>query len=209
MGFHHLIHRSTRHQESASPPQSQNLMHPTTVNFRINPTASGGTGQTRRGVQILEGLLVLPILLIAFVAFCQFGPLLIVQSTLTSAAEETAREISKMYAFDINDPSGIAKAEGVANTILFAAHGLSTASPGLLLIMENADGVACSGDTVLDGLYCPATTSVTDLDETRVTLILNMNDSPVPQVLQTFGVDISDQRYQVAAVVRKDCAAIP
>jgi hypothetical protein len=61
----------------------------------------------------------------------------------------------------------------------------------------------------LDGLYCPATTSVTDLDETRVTLILNMNDSPVPQVLQTFGVDISDQRYQVAAVVRKDCAAIP
>ena len=165
--------------------------------------------RSRRGVQILESVLVLPILLIAFLAIFQFGPLMIMQASLTNAAEETARETSKIYEFDINDATDVNKSESVANTILGAAHGLSTASPGVLLILENIDGVACRGDAALESLYCPAATSITDSLETRATLIVNISDAPVPQLLQTFGVTLSDQRFQIPAVVRKDFAPVP
>lgn len=164
---------------------------------------------TRRGVQILESILVLPILLIAILACFQFGPVMIVQATLTNAAEETARETSKIYQFDISDATDVDKSEAVANTILAAAHGLTTASPGVLLILENSDGVACRGDAAMEALYCPAATSVTDSMQTKATILLNVDDAPVPLVLQTFCVDISDQRFQIAAVVRSDCLPIP
>jgi len=166
-------------------------------------------GNARRGIQILEMILVLPILLIAILACFQFGPVMIVQGTLTNAAEETARETAKIYQFDISDAADVDKSEAVANTILAAAHGLTTASPGVLLILENADGVACRGDAALEALHCPAATSVTDASETKATILLNVDDAPIPQVLETFCVDISGQRFQIAAVVRSDCLPIP
>lgn len=159
----------------------------------------------RSGLQVLEMLLVLPIVLIVLLAFFQFGPLVLVQQTVTNAAEETSREITKICEFDISDPDDLAKAEDVVNTVLRAGHDLSTGSPGVLVVIENSDGVACLGDASLEPDFCPMTSSITDAAETRVTIILRIEDAPVPQVLQTFCIDFSDRYFQVSSLTRKDC----
>lgn len=159
----------------------------------------------REGLQILETLLVLPVVLILLAAVFQFGPMVVVQQTVTNTAEETSREIAKIYEFDITDPVDLAKAEEVANSVLGAGHGLSTASPGVLLIIENFEGVACLGDPALEATFCPAMTSITDVAEIKVTVILTIEDAPVPQVMNTFCIDLSDRYYQVSSITRKDC----
>ena len=161
-------------------------------------------GVPRRGVQVLEALLVIPILLIAMAAFFQFGPLVIVQHATTNAAAETAREISKIYEFDINDPIDIAKAESVVNEVL-GVHGITVGDPGLLVVIEDENGVACIGDASLEPKFCPPNSSITDVSEVKVTVILMLEDAPVPNVLEVYCVDLSEKRYEVCSTARKSC----
>lgn len=163
---------------------------------------------SRRGVQILEAVLVIPILLIALAAFFQFGPMVTVQQAVTQASVETAREISKIYEFDISDPVDQAEAVEVVNNIL-GVHGIQVGDPGLLVILEDFDGVACLGDASLETTYCPASTTVTEMAEFKVTIILSLENAPVPNVLGAYCVDLSDRHYQVTSVSRNNCLLPP
>ncbi|MEC7979163.1 MAG: TadE family protein, partial [Planctomycetota bacterium] len=72
----------------------------------------------RSGIQTLEAVLAIPVLLIGMFAFFQFGPLVTVQQAVTQAAIETAREISKVHMFDLSDAVDLAVAENVVNEVL-------------------------------------------------------------------------------------------
>jgi hypothetical protein len=173
--------------------------NPVDLKFRYRARRSN-----RRGVQILEALLVIPILLISLAAFFQFGPMVTVQQAVTQASIETAREISKIYEFDISDPGDQAEAVEVVNTIL-GVHGIQVGDPGLLVILEDFNGVACLGDAALETTYCPASSTVTDGAEFKVTLILSLENAPVPNVLGAYCVDLSNRHYQVTSVSRNNC----
>lgn len=183
-------------------------MNLATVSIESNPVGlrfrNRARRSNRRGVQILEALLVIPILLIALAAFFQFGPMVTVQQTVTQASIETAREISKIYEFDISDSGDQAEAVEVVNDIL-GVHGIQVGDPGLLVILEDFSGVACLGDAALETTYCPASTTVTDGAEFKVTLILSLANAPVPNVLGAYCVDLSDRHYQVTSVSRNNC----
>ena len=162
----------------------------------------------RRGVQILEALLVIPILLIALAAFFQFGPMVTVQQTVTQASVETAREISKIYEFDINDTTDTDKAAEVVNDIV-GVHGIQVGDPGLLVILEDFNDVVCLGDNSLDSTFCPPTTTITDMAEFKVTVILLLENAPVPNVLGGYCVDLFDRHYEVTSVARNECLMPP
>lgn len=158
----------------------------------------------RRGIQTLEAVLAIPILLIAMFAFFQFGPLVTVQQAVTQATVEAAREISKVHMFDLSDSSDLAVAEDVVNEVL-GVHGIQVGDSGLLVILEDASGVECLGDALLEPTHCPAATSVTDVAEYKVTLILRLENSPIPNVLGSYCVDLSDKYFQVTSVSRNHC----
>lgn len=158
----------------------------------------------RRGIQTLEAVLAIPILLIAMFAFFQFGPLVTVQQAVTQATVEAAREISKVHMFDLSDSSDLAVAEDVVNEVL-GVHGIQVGDSGLLVILEDASGVECLGDALLEPTHCPAATSVTDVAEYKVTLILRLETSPIPNVLGSYCVDLSDKYFQVTSVSRNHC----
>ena len=94
----------------------------------------------RRGIQSLEAVLAIPVLLIAMFAFFQFGPLVTVQQAVTQATIETAREISKVHKFDLSDSADLAVAENVVNEIL-GVNGIQVGNSGLLIIFEDISSV--------------------------------------------------------------------
>lgn len=158
----------------------------------------------RSGIQTLEAVLAIPVLLIGMFAFFQFGPLVTVQQAVTQATIETAREISKVHMFDLSDSVDLAVAENVVNEVL-GVHGIQVGDSGLLVILEDISGVECLGDALLEPTHCPASTSVTDASEYKVTLILRLENSPIPNVLGSYCVDLSDKYFQVTSVSRNHC----
>lgn len=164
---------------------------------------------SRRGANAIEFALVLPIFLIVVLGLIEYGFIIIVQESLTHSAGETAREISKIHEFDVNDGEDRSKAGALANSIL-ATHQLSTdvLSPdsiGVLMIIETSDGVACLGDPSLEAAFCPTDTSISNPAETRVRIVVDINVTPVPQVLETFCIDLSDRFYDISALALNHC----
>ena len=105
-------------------------------------SGSDARRRLRSGIQTLEAVLAIPILLIAMFAFFQFGPLVTVQQAVTQATVETAREISKVHRFDLSDSADLAVAEDVVNEVL-GVHGIQVGDSGLLVILEDVSGVEC------------------------------------------------------------------
>ena len=52
----------------------------------------------RRGIQVLEAVMLMPLLLLATFSFFVLGPAVTVQQSLNSAAAETAREVANRLA---------------------------------------------------------------------------------------------------------------
>ena len=77
----------------------------------------------RRGVQVLEMVLITPVFVAVFVAAVQYVPVLIGQSTLTHAAGEGAREAGK--GGNLND------VVAAVNKVLLANNLAVTDAPGL------------------------------------------------------------------------------
>ena len=156
----------------------------------------------RRGAQTLEILLVLPIFIIGFLAVIQFGVMILIHHAALNATEETARELSKVYEFDATDPQDIDEVSEVADEIM-GVHGITLGDPGLLVVVEDINGVACLGDPALEPRFCPPVSSVSDNRNVKVSLFLLIENTPVPQLLKTFCIDFTDKHYQFCSIMRK------
>lgn len=151
------------------------------------------TRRTRRGVQTLELIIVLPVLVLVTFAVFQFGMAMVFHHSVMSAATEGAREAAK----------GATTAEvGTDVETVLSVHGLSVAAgSGVMVVVEDSGGVNCVGDNFVP---CPAATSITDPNEVKVTVLVEYDATPVPNFLDNYGIDFSSSRYEISSIARKE-----
>lgn len=162
----------------------------------------------RRGVQTLELIVVLPILLLALLAIFQFGTAMVIHHAVINVAEETARELSKVFELDITDPDDIDEVGEVVNEIM-GVHGIALGDDGLLVVVEDSTGVVCLGDPAMEPEFCPPGTSITEEVEIKVTIFLLVENTPIPQLLDYYCIDFSDKYYEFCSIKRKECFEEP
>ncbi len=154
---------------------------------------------TRRGVQILEFILALPILVIVTMAALQFGSLAVVQHTVSHAANEAAREAAKLSP-GTTPQQRADYAATVANAIL-AMHNVAI-DPDNRLVLQDGDDPGNDGE-VGDPTLPFSATPAPDLGQIRVIVVIELVNTPVLNVLASFGLDWSDTRYEVSAIAWK------
>ena len=150
----------------------------------------------RRGVEILELILALPVLVIALVAVVQFGMVLVVQQAVTAAVTGAAREAGKH--------SDIAVVRTAVERLL-APHDIeisNTSGSGTKVMLEDGSlGTSSFGDPTL---VCEASGNALAANEVRVTLCIDLEAARVPNALASFGFDLFGRRFESSAVVRKE-----
>lgn len=170
----------------------------------------------RRGAQVLEGILVIPVLVLAVVAMIQFTAVSTVQQAVESAADEVAREMAKAevrggdFAAD-----GPAITKSVVDDVL-GVHGLTVSNPlaadasGVRVTVEDGDNAA-NNFSIGDSTQTAVTDAQTVLQpgEVRVTVVLSFdpaggNPDPVPDVLSYVGLTFSNRFYRVRTIARKE-----
>ena len=162
--------------------------------------ARSGWRRTRRGVEVLELILVLPLIAIALVASFQCLPLLITRSAITHAATVGAREAGK---------GADAESVAAAVTEVLASQGIvisDTAGSGTKIAVEDGATVTWWGDPSLTPTLTPPTV---DAGNVRVTVCilysaLKTNGQPVLKLYNAFGFSPAGDRYQIRALVRKE-----
>lgn len=156
-----------------------------------------GLRRGRRGIQVLEVVLLLPVLIIATFSFFVLGPTITVSQTTQNAAEEIAREVAKK--------TGTQTTEEITTEVLnqiLSVHGLSLATPGVLVVVEEFEQIGVWGDTSVSSV--PVTSSVTDEDQVVVTLFITTDAAPIPNVLSQMKFDISGRTITHQATAFRD-----
>lgn len=142
----------------------------------------------RRGVEVLELILVLPILFLTLIAAIQFSSVIAVDSTLAHASQEASR-LAAMGC------SGTDITERV-NEFL-AVHGTSL-GPGARVVIEDSTGIVqSSGDNTLTSATIG---SPVDSDCVRATLLVSTDAQPIPNLLQDECVDFSGKQSEHVSI---------
>jgi len=165
--------------------------------FSMNGTRKLWPTRSRRGVQTLELILVLPIVVLVTFAIFQFGLTMVLHHAVMSAATEGAREGGK--------GATPAQVGSVVETVLLTTHGLSVAQDsGVMVIVEDSLTVSCVGDTNTFSAQCPVATSITDPEEVKVTVLVEFAATAVPNFLDIYSLDFSGSRYEIASIALKE-----
>lgn len=133
-----------------------------------------------------------------------FGVTMTVHHAVTTAAAEGAREGAKTPT-TIGAPDGVRVLDAVEATVaeVLSTHGLTIGpASGVMVVVEDSTGVDCRGEAIV---ACPGATSVTDPAEVRVRVLVNFDDANIPNLLATFGIDMSGKRLETCSVARRDC----
>jgi len=163
----------------------------------------------RHGVQALEAILVIPVLVVTLAAMVQFGSTSTVLQAVESAADEIARELAKVEVRGGNfatDAPAIAR--DVANEVL-SVHGLSVDAPrtGVRVIFEDSANTGSIGDLNLTPNNAPA--NAVNANEVRVTVLVSFdpgggNPDPVPNVLSFVGLTFTGKQFEVVTTAFKE-----
>lgn len=146
----------------------------------------------RRGVQSVEVIFILPMLLIVFLAAMQFGVVMVVQQAVAHAATVGAREAGK--GADINEVACI------VNRVL-SCHCI-TVGTNASVILEDPE--ATPSEEQLGPVLCSAPPSpAIDSDEVRVTVCVDATSRPFLQALKVFGI-CCPRRLKASSVVAKE-----
>lgn len=164
----------------------------------------------RRGVEAVEVIVALPVLIIATLAIFQFGILMLIYQAVATATIEGAREAGK--------GGNINAVASVVNQIL-VPHGVvvTTTSTDANIVIEQSDPPAAPVTTMLNGNPCYPPTGVplsTIHRETRVTFSLSLvpqgatsawgTRQGVPNWLSIFGFSLAGKRFEVSSLVRTE-----
>ncbi|NMC20585.1 MAG: pilus assembly protein [Thermogutta sp.] len=147
----------------------------------------------RGGSLTLEAVLILPVLVLTFLAVIQFGILMLVEQTVVHAATVAAREAAK--------GADVEAAVLAAHSVL-GLHGLSV-GPAMTLVLEDplADTPAqVRGDLPCDISGLPALTA----GEVRVTLCVSLSHRPFLNGLRYWAVDFTGRKFTVSAVADRE-----
>jgi TadE-like protein len=164
---------------------------------KTRPLWLGGRSR-RRGMQTLEVVLVLPILLLVSLAIFQFGILVLVQQSVAHAATVTAREAGK--GADVDELAW------VADQIL---------GPHCITIGDNAavvleDVLADPPIQYRGSLACePPVEPPIYADEVRTTICVDLVQKPFLRALEAYCIDFSGKRFEISSLVKKEALPCP
>lgn len=160
----------------------------------------------RRGVEVFELILAVPILFITTVALFEFGILMLVGQAATAAAVEGARKGAEVGA-TTDDVAEVVQSFLAVHDLSFLTTGTNsgTVTP-VFVTVEREDGgggvdVDERGDTDLDPI-CSREGPDPDVDEVVVSvcvLITNGDDDPVPNFLSPFGFSLTGKVLNVSS----------
>ena len=159
----------------------------------------GRSARQRRGVQVLEMILITPVFVAVFVAAAEYVPVLIGQSTLTHAVGEGAREAGK--GGNLND------VVAAVNKVLLANNLAVTDTPGsgTMVVLQDGPNTFEFGDPNLSFAPPPSPAG----GEVRVTLNVLFSatkiGSTIPMVspFNVFGYTLDGKRFQVSSLASK------
>lgn len=161
-------------------------------------------GHPRRGVETLEALVAIPVLLIATIGALEFAIILAVQQTVTSAAIAGVKVAANLDGGDIGDVTD------KVNEFL-AIHGVQATSGGAAVVQREAglgDVSETSPNPNDTGIsftpFGPPLASLGD-DEVRVTVCVKFTDGngkPVPDWLGVFGFSLGDRYFQASSLAQ-------
>lgn len=154
----------------------------------------------RRGAVLLEGVLVIPLLVIVVMAAFEFGICMIVEQAIVAAVVEGAREAAKV-------PTTIGAVDGVrvidaveaVEASILSTHGIGLSD--VQIIVEDSSGLLDSGPAV--GTV-PGITGITDSAEVRVTVRVEIVKTRIPDLLATFGLKLTSRHFDVCSISRRD-----
>ena len=154
----------------------------------------------RRGVSTLQLILVLPLLVIIGMATFEFGIIMVVQQTVTSAAIMGARAAAREG--NATDANTAAVAE--VNRVL-ALHGLaivdgdvnSDTRMALEYLTNPPNPAIITGDPGLT-ITTPSAPVMTGTD-VRLTVCVDLTTAPLVNFLSTFGLDFTGNRLQITS----------
>lgn len=147
----------------------------------------------RRGSIILEFILVLPVLVVLFVASVQFGHLLLVQQAVSHAAIKAAREAGK--------GATLSEIVTVVDDVLTTRNIMIGANATVVLEDPMASpAVQKSGTPDCD----PPATPTLSSGDVRVTVCVDITSLPLGNMLSQFGFDLSGRCFTSSAYVRQE-----
>lgn len=157
---------------------------------------------SRRGAVTLEAIIGLPILVIVLMAGFEYGLMVLSHQAVMSAVTEAAREGAKVPT-TVGAADGVRVLNAVEATVesVLGTHGLTVdAGSGVQVVIEDSSGIGSRGQAI-GGV--PAFTSITDPNEVRVTIRVQFDNAPIPNLLGTFGVDLSAKTFEMCSVSRR------
>ena len=142
----------------------------------------------RRGIEVLELILTLPILVLIAIAAIQFGVLLMAQNTIATASREAARLAA--------NGSGEWQLEHDVNSCL-SPFGLELGDGVRLVIQDETGTLQSLGDGALssDVLLSPVPHAMI-----RSTLLVSVESTRTPNLLANHGVDYSNGQFEYSAL---------
>jgi len=179
------------------PPRLANSIS----SHRATAALRGRRARPRRGIEVLEVIIALPVMIIITLALFEFGMLMVVDQTVVSATTKGAREAGK--------GANILEVADVVNQLL-AVHSIAitpTSTTGNIVLE-----VGGQPTTTINGNPCtpPASPSL-GTDEVRVTVCVDLTyppvageTPPVPDALATFGFTLNGRHLQSSTLVKKE-----
>jgi len=154
----------------------------------------------RRGAGTLQLIIVLPALVIITVATIQFGILMIVQQTVTTAATEGVRAAAReATVLDANTAAIDRVNEILAVHQLMIDPTSTDPTSDTKMVLEYSTVVpVMTGDP---GLVCsPPSSPAMMVTEARLTLCVDLTKTPLVNFLTSFGIDFTGRRFEISSM---------
>ncbi len=174
------------------------------IEFAFRPVLCGGRRLKRRAASTLEIILVLPVLLIASLAIFEFGVLMVLQQTVTTAATEGARAAAREPTAAAANQSALLAVNRVLRVHRLFVDGSAVPDPNSDTRMVLEYGVMApiySGDP---GVDCFPPDPVMTAADVRVSVCVSLTKSPLLNLLSAFGFDLAGKRLEIAAMARRE-----
>ncbi len=141
----------------------------------------------KRGIAILEFVLVMPVLFLTLLAAVQFASMM----TLNSSFQATAFEAARLTAMECSS----AHITDRVNEFL-SVHDMRLGD-GVRLVVEDASGnVQTMGDLALTSNHLASSPPA---GAARAVLVVSMDATPAPNLLATYCLDFKDNQFELCA----------
>ena len=166
------------------------------------PARRQAAGHARRGIEVFELLIAMPVIIVATFALFEFGFMLLTFQTIATAVDEGVREAARLNTISTSDK--LNAVETVVKKYLDAqSSNISLDNDGNILLEDGPNGTSVKLNFI-NPCSAPSSPATVAANEVRVTVSLrltNASNRPVPDFLSYFGFSTSGMFYEVSALL--------